>query len=376
MMEGQSKWPDGLQTEYELSFYEELGRMDDRSGGMLVRDRRTQVLGVRKNLAVYNENVYRALMARPAFHVPRILWMGKSSGSLTVIEQYVNGTTLQAELDRGRRFSEQEVRGILRQLCLILRDLHVRAPAIIHRDIKPANVLLGQAGEIWLLDLNAAKPWVPGQSRDTQLIGTPGYAAPEQYGFGSSGAGADLYALGAMANVLLTGKLPSYGIPEGQLGDIIRQCCAMDPADRPMSAYELQLMLEGKAAAPKQAVSAPKPKRYYKYLPPGFRSLNPLFMIGMAVIYCACFSISLESTPFRENASTAEIWGDKLMMLVWLLGTVFFTGNYLGVQDHIPLCRSKKLPLRIIGILIGDAAIFCLVITVTVIIYDIFGWGF
>ena len=371
-----------LQTEYELSFYEDLGALDDRGGARLVRDRRTRLLCVRKDLSVYHEEVYRALMTRRAAHVPQILWMGRNGEHLTVIEQYVNGTTLQAYLDKGRLFTEKEVRGILRQLCVILRDLHGRAPAIIHRDIKPSNVLVGQNGEIWLLDLDAAKPWKPGQPRDTELIGTPGYAAPEQYGFASSGAQADIYALGALANVLLTGNLPGFGIPEGELGDIIRRCCAMDPADRPMSAYELDVMLNGGAVAgwenaEKQSGEGRmrSGKRYYKYLPPGFRSLNPIHMVVGVLLYWFCIWMGTGTAPFGEHAPAAEILCSKILTTLGFLGIVLFTGNYLGVQERLPLSRSEKKPIRILGILIWDFMSLVIAIAILVILDDIFNWS-
>ncbi|MCI6594068.1 MAG: hypothetical protein MSJ87_02280 [Firmicutes bacterium] len=78
-------------------------------------------------------------------------------------------------------------------------------PPIVHRDIKPSNIILTEDGRIVLIDLNAARLDDKNRSHDTQLIGTAGFAAPEQYGFAASSPRADLYAAGILMRVLLTG---------------------------------------------------------------------------------------------------------------------------------------------------------------------------
>ena len=78
-------------------------------------------------------------------------------------------------------------------------------PPIVHRDIKPSNIILTEDGRIVLIDLNAARLNDKNRSHDTQLIGTAGFAAPEQYGFAASSPRADLYAAGILMRVLLTG---------------------------------------------------------------------------------------------------------------------------------------------------------------------------
>lgn len=77
-------------------------------------------------------------------------------------------------------------------------------PPIVHRDIKPSNIILTEDGRIVLIDLNAARLDDKKRSHDTQLIGTAGFAAPEQYGFATSSPRADLYAAGILTRVLLT----------------------------------------------------------------------------------------------------------------------------------------------------------------------------
>ena len=104
----------------------------------------------------------------------------------------------------------------------------------IHRDITPSNVMLGNNDEVFLLDVNVAKKYVPDQLEDTKLLGTLYYAAPEQVGFGhgASTPKTDIYALGVLLNVLITGKLPKEEKAKGEVWVIVDRCIKLDPEER------------------------------------------------------------------------------------------------------------------------------------------------
>ena len=76
-------------------------------------------------------------------------------------------------------------------------------PAIIHRDIKPSNIIITAYNRAVLLDFNAAKYYSCQSTEDTVLLGTQGYASPEQYGFGSSSPQTDIYSMGILFRELL-----------------------------------------------------------------------------------------------------------------------------------------------------------------------------
>ena len=67
---------------------------------------------------------------------------------------------------------------------------------------------------------------------DTQVLGTTGFAAPEQYGLSQSDARTDIYSLGVLMNVMLTGQHPSKRLAEGRMGRIIEHCTRVNPAKR------------------------------------------------------------------------------------------------------------------------------------------------
>jgi len=119
--------------------------------------------------------------------------------------EYVDGETLEAILERTKGFlTEAQVTDWAVQLCDVLAYLHGQTPPVIFRDLKPDNVMLTQAGVIKLIDFGIARVFRPGRAKDTHIMGTPGFAAPEQYGSGQTDARSDIYSLGATLHCLLT----------------------------------------------------------------------------------------------------------------------------------------------------------------------------
>ena len=102
----------------------------------------------------------------------------------------------------------------------------------VHRDVKPENVMLTQQGRVVLLDLDAAAPVMGTPDTNTRLLGTAGYAAPEQFGFARCDVRADIFALGVLLNVVLTGEHPAVRLAEGRLGRIVRRCTNTNAAQR------------------------------------------------------------------------------------------------------------------------------------------------
>ena len=148
--------------------------------------------------------VYRALLGCTCSHLPQILEAVSQGEDNLVLEEFVQGDTLDFLL-RGGHFSPRETRKIAGQLCRALWVLHTLGA--VHRDVKPENVIL-RGGEAILIDFDAARLHKPDHRMDTQVLGTTGFAAPEQYGLSQTDGRADIYALGVLINVMLTGEHP------------------------------------------------------------------------------------------------------------------------------------------------------------------------
>ena len=88
--------------------------------------------------------------------------------------------------------------------------------------------------EVFLLDVNVAKWYKPEEKEDTRLLGTLYYVAPEQfgYGFSSSSEKTDIYAIGILMNIMITGKLPKEEKAAGDIWNVIEKCISLNPEDR------------------------------------------------------------------------------------------------------------------------------------------------
>ena len=101
----------------------------------------------------------------------------------------------------------------------------------VHRDIKPENVII-RGSEAVLIDFDASRLFKDGNPADTQVLGTTGYAAPEQYGIAQTDERADIYSMGVLLNVMLTGRHPSKELAGGRLGRVVQKCTMVNPSKR------------------------------------------------------------------------------------------------------------------------------------------------
>lgn len=183
--------------------------------------------------------VYRRLLSVLCPHLPQIMEAAEQDGQTAVLEEYVQGDTL-AELLMGARLTEREARQVTMQLCQALHVLH--SMGAVHRDVKPENVIL-RGSDAVLIDFDAARIYKVASESDTQVLGTTGFAAPEQYGIFQSDERADIFSLGVLLNIMLTGKHPSREMAAGKMGRIVRKCTMTAPEQRYQSARALMEVL-------------------------------------------------------------------------------------------------------------------------------------
>lgn len=175
-----------------------------------------------------NGEVYRKLLGISCPNLPQIMETAERDGMVAVLEEYIQGDSL-AYLLEGALFSHAEARKIIMQLCNALWVLHKLGA--VHRDIKPENVII-RGSEAILIDFDASRIFKSDTNQDTQILGTTGYAAPEQYAIAQTDERADIYSLGVLLNIMLTGKHPSKELASGRLGRIVQKCTMVNPEKR------------------------------------------------------------------------------------------------------------------------------------------------
>nr|HET6901362.1 ABC transporter substrate-binding protein [Ktedonobacteraceae bacterium] len=128
-----------------------------------------------------------------------------------LVMDFIDGETLEefVQQTRSGTLPLEDVLDIGIQLCTVLEYLHSRQPPVIFRDLKPANIMRTLSGHLYLIDFGIARYLKPGQARDTIALGSPGFAAPEQYGKAQTTQQSDIYSLGVTLHTLLTGNDPA-----------------------------------------------------------------------------------------------------------------------------------------------------------------------
>ncbi len=147
-------------------------------------------------------------------NLPRIYDYFTDRGRSYLVMDFIEGETLEDYLTKkGGKLPTLETLDIGIKLCSVLDYLHSHQPPIIFRDLKPANIMIATNGIVYLIDFGIARFFKQGQSKDTIALGSPGYAAPEQYQKQQTTPRVDIYGLGAIMHQLLSGDDPTVGIP-------------------------------------------------------------------------------------------------------------------------------------------------------------------
>lgn len=347
-------------SDYKMQYLEEmyekltrLGNKEDSLGTFLVKHRRTGKIAVAKYVDASVLSVYEKLAQIDHRHLEKVYQCasGRSSEfggieeTALVITEYISGMSLREYMENNGLLEETVASNIVQQLLEVLQVVH--AEGIVHRDINPDNIMISGDGVLKLIDFGIAREKKAGKNQDTTILGTVGYAAPEQFGFMQTDERTDIYAVGVLLNKMLTGYFPGEQLyTKEPMRKIICCCTAMDLRQRYLKVDEVARELSGvtQEGTREWAISYGVPKMAKQEKPftvwwlPGFRTgvtwKNVVATIGyfwMVIYTVACFiecAVTWQSLVLEIVAVCLYLWLATLL-----------AANFANWDRRVPICR-------------------------------------
>jgi Protein kinase domain. len=337
-----------------------------------------------------NSDIYHILKVSSPEGIPKIYDIFEGEKGFFIAERYIEGETLTDYIAaRKNVISEMWVRNFIIGLCMVLERIHTLNPPVIHRDLKPDNIIISIKDEIYLIDFNISRFYVDkagkGETnRDTLIMGTVDYAAPEQFGFMESDARTDIYGLGATIEYIMD----KTGIESSEISTVVNKCKQFSPGDRYQSVreiishfmkpadqnnmpynYQSGIQNDGIINQPEKyydkkdkSDGASGKSGYNKYAPPGFRSGSFLKMLAASIIYLLSFSIAIHLNANTDNIplkyEVFVTWWNRISMLIAFMLMIFFSANYLDIQKKVIKEENTNYVKRIVLIILTDVVIF------------------
>ena len=333
--------------------YEEVSSLKDDGSVALIRNIVDGKYYVRKLKKVYNIDIYKTLVEKNIDGIPKIFEMYEGKDGLVIVEEYLEGETLDVFLQNGDAIGEDREAFISDtgiKLCKILEEMHLMNPPIIHRDIKPQNIMI-LGDKVYLLDFNISREFKGKGEKDTFVMGTPEFAAPEQFGFSESDARTDVYALG----ITIKYMADKLSVKSSKLNSIIKKAAAFDPRDRYQSVGELEKALMSQNG---------KTIRVFlrRFALPGFRQRKLTHIItaifGYTFLTCILWDFHMGNSPYEGIYGVIYDRSGGIFLLFCVIMLIVYDFDYLGFRSKTcPWMRKiKNSFLKVILILAIDFA--------------------
>lgn len=202
----------------------------DKSQTYLAIDKDSKVIHIIKKIAGPSY-AYKALVGHNCHYLPKIYSCEFNGKDTIIVEEYIEGPTIDTA-----DISQKQLQKYMISLCKALHFLHGKD--IIHRDIKPSNIIIDRQDNLKLLDFDIARIENSYAENDTRLLGTKGFASPEQYGFAQTDKRTDIYSFGITIKSLLNSKRL-----QKKYGKIVKKCTSLDRNKRYRSTSQIIAVL-------------------------------------------------------------------------------------------------------------------------------------
>lgn len=304
----------------------------------------TKKLYVVKTIDKSNLAYYQSIAGMDTPYLAKIMYIKEEENTAKVVREYISGDSLSDILRNKKHITQEEVVKYAIQICDGLEALH--KSGLVHRDINPNNIIISSDGNVKIIDYGIVRSFSEGKNSDTVILGTVGYAAPEQFGFNQSDAQTDIYALGVLINVMVTGKMPNEVPAEGFLGKIVRKCTQIDSKQRYKSMSELKYVLCNKTNGDGFL------DKIIREIP-GLRSKYTVVVVLSSIAYFVFLSFSILTFVITKTVEA------RIQYTVsWIFTSLipyFCFNNFLGIWDKLPFSngssrRNQRITYTLLGI--------------------------
>ena len=337
-----------LDKEYALSCYSSLYVIKENEKNKIeaVRHIITDKIYIKKTVKNYNLNVYEKFKNIDCINFPKIFELIEFNNQLIIIEEFINGNTLQEMLDKNIVLDKDTILNYIMTICDALSKLHSLNEPIIHRDIKPSNIMISNDGILKIIDFDASRIYNKDKIQDTYLLGTEGFASPEAYGFAQTDCRSDVYSIGVLINVLINGCLPKEKIVSGDIGKVIKKCTNISPDLRYSSLKDVKKDI--------YRIKNKKPISN-RFSLPGFRGDSFICKITATFWYIIIAGIPYS---YYEEGTLETNFKEAIFMPLTIFLLTLLYGNYLNILDKLPLTKQTTKTKRIVAIIFYTFLIF------------------
>ncbi len=245
--------------------------------------------------------------------------------------------------------------------------------------------MIDNNGVLKLIDFDVSRVYREERNMDTHILGTKGYASPEQFGFEQTDCRSDIYSVGVLINVLTTGKHIKEKLNDGRLKGIIEKCTSISPDNRYSSVKELQIdlnkILSGKEKNENIKLNLKKDNgiekkgtknlndkkgtkikykknKFFSIIGeiPGYRKKNIISIIIATLWYSfLLFGFTVNFGTGDTKLILEDIYTASLLMLMTLLNC-----NFKGIMSILPITRSFKIYNKIGGLILYNILLFAI----------------
>lgn len=314
--------------------------------------------------------VYQLLRQIHDPHLARVIEAYRLNDTLVVISEYVEGRTLRESIEAAGPLDHAIAYRMMDDICSAVDALHTQgATPLVHRDITPNNIILTERGAK-LIDCGIVRRYNREKAHDTRIVGTAGYAAPEQFGFGQTSVASDIYALGMVYRFALTGADPTPALQETIGGDnilqardrsIIARCIRLNSGERYRSVAQLRQALVS------DQTSVPPSSKAGKFLFNHRVGLHRAAVILTSIFFWPVALVGL-GAPWKATGPLTT--GDFLALLVsdWCMVFLFMFPAYLFICNPRDLLHRlpffhKNRAAKVIGIVFVGVVVAAIVMS-------------